>query len=204
MDYTTLAITKAIIQDQNKNPPPTPGEDAVLSQAISDASRDIDRMVTCAPSGSDNYFESGTLTNDIQNARINSAGEIEAWLHKPNVSSVAAVAWRARPRDPWTDVQPIDIWAADYHLRCFVCLSGRGQVQIKVTYTGGYATDPAGLPGDIRRAASVLAARYFKEGRTGLGDAIGVVELGQMQYTKSVPAEVERLLKIYYRPVPWS
>jgi hypothetical protein len=49
----------------------------------------------------------------------------------------------------------------------------------------------------------VLAARYYREAEGGLTDAMGIVEIGQLVYTKALPARVADMLKPFKRKIPW-
>ena len=49
----------------------------------------------------------------------------------------------------------------------------------------------------------MLALRYWKEAHAGMGDSVGVAELGKLVYTKAIPDEVLRILGPYSWTVPW-
>ena len=207
MDYTTLTQVLGIIgdgKDPTTRPTPAPYDDTVIGQAITAASRAIDRMVTGATTNaSDNYFETGSRTDDVIMAQADRDGDILAHLRKPNCSAIAAFAYRQRGNQEWTAVNTNLITFGDYTLTAWIGALQQGPVFIKATYTGGMGAAAANLPAELQRAAAVLAARYYREGRAGLTDVIGVADLGTMVYTKAVPLEVERLLQPYSRPIAW-
>jgi hypothetical protein len=74
---------------------------------------------------------------------------------------------------------------------------------VQISYTGGYADTFDNLPADLVEAATVLAARYYREAEGGLTDAMGIVEIGQLVYTKALPARVADMLKPFKRKIPW-
>lgn len=208
MDYCTLAdVLGATGTGTNPLPRPTPApyDDSVQAQAITHASRAIDRLVTQsdAPTALD-YFLQAALTDELHDGVVTKHHNILVFAHKPSVTAVAAFAYRQSPRDPWTAVESTALTVSGYKITAWIGTPmPREPVMIKATYTGGLATTSTGLPADLQRAAIVLAARYYKEMRSGLGDVIGMPQTGELIYTKAVPTEVLQLLAPYTRPIPW-
>lgn len=207
MDYTTLTQVLGIIgdgKDPTTRPSPIPYDDTVIGIAITAASRAIDRMVTgSSTADSDSYFGNSTLTAEILKGNVNRDGDIIAHLHKPNCSIPTALAWRYRGDADWVTVSTSLITIDNYTATAWIGSLTQGTVMIRATYAGGLGAAQTNLPAEIQRAAAVLAARYYKEGKAGLTDVIGVADVGMMVYTKAVPTEVVRLLDPYTRPVPW-
>lgn len=205
MDYCSLTDVLSLIGDDTNptpRPNPAPFSDTVIAACITQASRAIDRDVTNSEAG-DDYFKQETVTAQILRGQVDKDGYIIAWLRKPTVSSISAFSYRYGPLESWQDVPVSAIIVEGYEATAFVRAASHSRVFVRVTFSGGLATSSSGLPGDIVRAASVLAARYYKEGKTGLTDVIGMSELGTAQYVKAVPLEVKVLLAPYERPVPW-
>lgn len=205
MDYCLLTDVLGMIEnDTNPTPRPSPApySDTVIGACITQASRAIDRDVTNSEEG-DNYFLTETLAGQIQKGRIDGDGNIIAWLHKPVVTSVTSFEYRRTPLEAWVSVPTAYIAIDNYKVTAYTGLSPRGDVFVRISYAGGMGAAVANLPGDLVRAATVLAARYYKEGKTGLSDVMGITEFGTVNYVKAVPLEVKNLLSLYERPVPW-
>jgi hypothetical protein len=205
MDYCLLTDVLGLIGDDTNptpRPSPAPYSDTVIAACITQASRAIDRDITNSEQG-DDYLKAETLTAQTQKGRVDGNGNIIAWLHKPIVTAVTAFAYRYTPLESWVTVNVSYVAIDCYKVTAYTALPVRGDVYIRATYAGGLGAATANLPGDITRAASVLAARYYKEGKTGLTDVIGITEFGQAQYVKAIPAEVKAILSPYERPVPW-
>jgi hypothetical protein len=208
MDYTTLLQVLGIMSDtENPSPRPTPApyDDTVIAEAITAASRAIDREVTGDnTTDSDNYFMQETKTLVATGpALINREGDLYVWMRKPVIQTVTALRYRKRGDQDWIDAPINKITTAGYFATYWNGALAMGPVMCQASYTGGFSSTPAGLPNDLQRAAAILAARYFKEGKTGLGDVIGVAELGTVQYTKAIPLEVLRIISPYTRPIAW-
>jgi hypothetical protein len=211
MDYTTLTLVLgAIGTGSNPTPRPTPApyDDTIIGAAITAASRAIDRMVTGSAIGSDNYFATGTLTDEPHSGIVTRDGDIVIFGHKPVITAVTAFSYRARGTDPWTAVTATNAVTYDgggHKITAWLGMLDRTPLMVKATYTGGIAAAQANLPDDIQRAALVLAARYYKEARANLSDVIGIsaAEVGQLLYTKAVPTEVVKILQPYVRSVTW-
>jgi hypothetical protein len=207
MDYCTLLDVLGAIgtgANPTPRPTPTPYDDTVLAQAITHASRAIDRHVTGTDSAAE-YFTNATLTAEPHTGIVTKDGDIVCFAHKPAVTVVTGFSYRLFGTDLWiavadasVTIQPngkITAWTRTP--------MPRELVMAKCTYTGGLGATPGALPGDIQRAAIVLSARYYREARAGLGDVIGMPDTGTIVYTKAMPVEVLDLLSPYTRPMPW-
>jgi hypothetical protein len=206
MEYTTLATVLGIISaNANPMPRPTPApfDDTVITEAIVAASRAIDREVTGAV-GSDDYFKTETLTlAETGPAIVDRNGDLMVWMRKPAIITLTALEYRTRGNEPWTAADMSKVTTSGLSATYWAGRLAPGPVMCRATYTGGLGAATANLPAELQRAAAVLAARYYKEGKAGLGDVIGVAEFGTMTYTKAIPLEVLRLLAPYSRPIPW-
>lgn len=216
MNYTTLEKVKSALGGETNT------DDALLEEKIAEASRAIDRL--CA--APDNYFELTEVANETGSGLITHDGRIVYLVKKPIVVSVTAVAYRLTPLDAWTDIDPACVSVLNSRqIVAYGVVARQASCQVKVSYEGGYgAEEPAtpadpgdpegdppveptprvpaiieGLPADIINAATVLSIRFYKEEKSGLTDAIGVAELGTMQYTKALPARVTEMLRPYKR-----
>jgi hypothetical protein len=207
VDYTTLVQVLGIIGNENPTPRPTPApyDDTVIAEAITAASRAVDREVTgqVGPD-SDDYFKTETKTLvETGPAMVDMRGNLRVWLRKPYVTSVTALKYRYSGADDWSTATITQVTVTGYFATYWGGLLQAGPVMCLASYAGGIAAAQANLPADLQRAAAILAARYYKEGKAGLGDVIGVAELGTLVYTKAIPLEVLRLLSTYTRPIPW-
>lgn len=205
MNYTTLAKVKAALGATET------ADDTLLAAKIDEASRTIDTTLCHADP---DYFKAETITGELVNGIITKDGAIVCWPKKVIVNSVTKFEYRLTPRTPWIEV-PID--AVTINNKRQVTAWGVAGIRsvpvfVRVNYAGGYGTetwsaDPtpvatlAGMPADVVDATTVLAVRFYKEEKTGLTDAIGVAELGQMMYTKALPVRVVEMLKPYKRIV---
>jgi hypothetical protein len=196
MDYTTLANVKAALGATAS------GDDALVGQMITQASRVIDRL--CSGSmDSDDYLKSETVSDEIVSGIAGANGNILCLPKKPSVTAVSAAAYRYGPLDQWTIV-PVDrITFKNYAVTLWAGLGGLyGKVQqVKISYTGGLGAAVANLPADITNAADLLSVRFYREIKSNLTDSIGVAELGTLQYTKAFPTRVLEMLKPYRRIV---
>lgn len=196
MNYTTLAKVRVALTAESL------ADDAVIAVKITEASRAIDRL--CA--APDNYFMAEIVTGELCNGLVAPDSVICCWPKKVIVNSVSSFEYRLSPKEPW---QAVDAEATQISNQRQVSAWGeavaRGRCQIRITYNGGYGSESGspstitGLPEDVINAATVLAVRFYKEEKTGLSDAIGVADLGTMQYTKAMPVRVVEMLKSYKR-----
>ncbi len=206
MNYTTLAFVKAAFGATETT------DDALLQQKIAEASRTIDKTLCKA---FPNYFELAEVEGELLEGLVDHKGNVIVWPMKSNVVSVESFEFRYSPAESWQSVDPslctisnvrkVEAWGQSL---------SRGKCFVRISYTGGYGTeeevepptDPVsfvitGLPEDIIDAATVLSVRFYKEEKAGLTDAIGVAELGTMQYTKAIPARVIEMMTPYKRRV---
>ena len=192
MNYTTLARVKiALGADASTS-------DAHLNAIIASVSRAIDRKCA-AMVNSDDYFTLATVTGEQGQGRAARNGTIIYPARKVTIQSVSSFEYRFNPRSDWLSVDAQYITHSGYLAKAWRDSIAAGDVLVRMTYSGGLAATPDALPADILDAADVLAVRFFKEIKSGLGDTIGVAELGTLQYTKAWPARVLEMLKPYMR-----
>lgn len=186
-DYTNLASVKLALGSSEDS------DDVLLASLITQASRAIDRH--CAGfKDSDDYFVEASVSAETLPGLIAADGRLYCWPRKPKVTSVSAIGYRYDPSESWTEL------TAEYAEISGGCVAigfsgGRGKAQVQISYTGGF--DP--LPDDVVNAVELLVVRFYKEIKSGLGDSIGVAELGTLQYTKALPARLVELLRPYKR-----
>lgn len=199
MDYTTLAFVKEAMNSQETV------QDTVLSNFITRASRYIDKLCTSQSNVVD-YFKSEAVLNEIlTNGVIDFAGRLTVFPHKPVVTTVTALAYRYSLRDSWVDADLTLVIPMQEMVMCEAAIPTWDMGFVKISYTGGLAATVADLPPDFVDLATVMTVRLYKEARSGLGDAIGVAELGTMIYTKAFPQRVINMLtNSYARIAPWT
>lgn len=214
MDYTTL--TRLKLEKSIKEVT----DDTLLALLITTASRVVDRLCTGdAGPESDNYFATETKTNETLTAWLDSDGNIVTYLHKPQVTTVTAFAWKSAWPNAYTDVDTslLEVYGGPIvtaHLAMPVVYSpspwfgsssafGPGKVWIKATYAGGLGATTADLPSDFVEVATEVAIRVYMANKAGLADAIGTVETGIMTYVKAMPEIVRMMLQPYMRTRPW-
>ena len=198
MDYTTLAYAKAVLDNVEV------ADDDLLTKAIAAASRFIDHHCTGVfRPEADNYFELAEVADEQIRGLIDRQGRLLCHPRKSNVNSVAALAYRPSPRHDWENVEPDLIEIDGGRVLAWTQFFGRGQVRLKISYSGGLAATPDELPADLREIANVLAVRFYREDKAGLSDAIGVTELGTLFYTKALPPRVVKMMTTYTRVIPW-
>ncbi|MEJ5201557.1 MAG: phage head-tail connector protein [Anaerolineales bacterium] len=189
-DYTDLSSVKLALGSAQTT------DDALLASLITQASRAIDRY--CAGHlNSDDYFVRAAVTDAVLTGIVAHDGWLYCWPRKPIVESVTALAYRDFGDKTWQDVD-IAKWVTveGYTVKTGGFLTPR-RVQVKISFTGGF--NP--LPDDLVNAATLLSVRFYREVKSGLGDSIGVAELGTLTYTKALPARVIEMLKPYKRVV---
>jgi len=69
---------------------------------------------------------------------------------------------------------------------------------VSVAGTWGYSTTP---PDDIRRAACILAAFFYRQKDAQMFDTTAIVESGAMVIPQGIPATVDRILLRYKRHI---
>jgi len=199
MDYTDLASVKTAMDTTKAT------DDTEIGVLITAVSRAIDRKLTGSPD-SDDYFKIETVTDELIRGQIAKGGSVLCHPHKPKITSVTSIEYRFYPQNSWVAISPT--YAAFDHrgIKIFSSFSERSEIFLKLSYVGGLFTDGETpiIPADFKEAATVLTVRYYKEVKSGLGDTIGVAELGTLVYTKAWPQRVLDLIAPYKRVVPWT
>jgi hypothetical protein len=203
MDYTTLTEVKTAMDAQD-----AAAAGAILPDFITKASRYLDVLCTSQPGLSD-YFTQETITDEVlTNGRIDFAGRLWVYPHKPTIKNVASLQYRYSMAESYkdADLTRIALFPETILYEGGLPPAIDEMIYVKVSYTGGYATTTAGLPRDFVHLATIMTVRLFKEVRSGLGDSIGVAELGTMIYTKAFPQQVIDMLNVaqYARIAPWT
>lgn len=200
MDYTTLTLVKEAMQSTETV------QDSVLSSFITRASRYLDKLCT-SQNNAANYFATETLTDEmLTNGVIDYRGNLTLFPHKPVINSVSALSYRYSLRDSWQAANTAYISIQQEMVVFEGALSYSEQVYAKISYIGGLGASVTDLPQDLVDLATVMTIRLYKEARSGLGDSIGVAELGELVYTKAFPQRVLEMLNIanYARIAPWT
>jgi hypothetical protein len=200
MLYTTIEAFKQALDTETA----VAAKVAELNATMESVSRSIDRYCTGQPYGSDNYFELDDVVDELLPGQIDSTGNILCYPRKPKVTAVSAISYRLKPADQWTEIPEENVTITNA-VKLWVGSGLRqGPVLLQLSYTGGLSSTSVSLPADFRDAATVLSVRFYKEVKSGLGDSIGVAELGTMVYTKAWPERVRAMLQPYVRTVPWT
>jgi hypothetical protein len=194
IDYTSTALVKTAMGATGS------ADDAQIAKLVTAASRAIDRKVGGAQA-TDGYFQSETVTGETGRGATDKDGVVWYYAHKVKVSAVATFEYRYMPQSSWLLANSSALVIEGNAIMAYAS-APRGFPYIQVSYTGGLSSTQAGLPEDIIEAATVLAVRYYKEVKAGLGDTIGVAELGQLVYTKTWPSRVLDMLAPYMRRNP--
>jgi hypothetical protein len=213
MDYTTIQeVTQEgrIKEVDGAGAPTNAAEKALLNRLITRASRRIDHHCTGRQTlDANNYFYSETKTAEPFVGWLNSYGDLTFYLHKPYITAVTAISWTPDLGTAYADLSAADL------ARCWIDgsplitvrmgIASRPQkVYGKITYAGGLSATPAGLPDDLRGAATMLTLRLYRMGETGMSDEVGVTDLGTIIYTTALPIDVVNALLDYVRAAPWS
>lgn len=199
MDYTTTARVKAELRIKETT------DDTLIADQVTRASRIIDRLCTGAPD-SDDYLTLDDVVDEMLTGLVNANGHILCYPHRVVVNSVASFSYRINPADGWHSVDPayLSINKARPGVSAWTTMSSVYEtVDVKLSYNGGLAAAVADLPLDVIDLATLLAARLYREGETGLTDQIGMPEFGAGVYTKAFPVRFLETLKSYRRVVPW-
>jgi hypothetical protein len=198
MDYTTPALVKAALRITE------PTDDTLLARLVTAASRAIDRKVTGAPdSDAADYFELGAVADELLLGIVDQEGSLVCYPHKAAIAAVSALAHRRRPDEDWQTVPPARIEVERNRVVAWLDLGDRAFRRVRISYTGGLAATQPELPADLVEAATLLAARFYREDESGLSDSVGVAELGQMMYTKAWPVRLVEMLRPFNRVPPW-
>lgn len=157
------------------------------------ASRFIDDFTWSKPSA----FAEQTWTETVEGNTLD--GRLVVSVSGRNVTAVSAFSWVCRPTDDATVVATDQLVFRDFVIEAYPpdvpAWNSAKRLLVAVTYTAGYAT--AAMPSDIVRAATVMAARLWKEGESGFSDVVGSPDLGALLYKKGVPPDVAAML------MPW-
>lgn len=178
--------------------------DAILADYITRASRLVDRLCTGVPGVSDYFLAEDIAGEIVTNGVINYKGDISLYPHKPVITAVTALSYRYRLSQPWTAADITRVSLETDTVRAELNLLYAENIYVMLSYTGGLGKTLEDLPADFVDAATVLAVRLYKEARSGLGDSIGVAELGTLTYTKAFPLRVQETLENYARIAPWT
>lgn len=156
------------------------------------ASRYIDRYTNM----SEGYaLEEVTETKD---AIFSNDGSVTIVLSKPVVTNVISCSIVIPPNMSNVQLDVGKTWIEEqFFLKSIYHVSGVRYAQAQVRYFGGYQT----LPDDIVWATTVLAARFYKERDSGYSDTIGNIEMGVIQYKRSLPADIAEVLNSLRRCV---
>lgn len=200
MNYTTLAKVKAAFGAEETT------DDDMLKAKITEASRAWDTTLCKAEA---DYFKLETVTNEVLKGLITKDGDIVTWAKKVIVNSVTKFEYRFSPRTDWVTADLSAVVINNHRQVTAYGIAGLRSVPcwVRLTYSGGYGTEATpyvsltGMPEDVINAVTVLAVRFYKEEKSGLTDAIGVAELGTLQYTKAIPERVFEMARPYRRLV---
>ena len=199
MDYTDLTRVKQAMDSAESY------KDDVLSDYITRASRLLDRLCTSQPNVSDYFMQEDVANEVLTNGAIDYDGRLFVWPHKPIITAVTALAVRYSLKSGWNAVDTTLISIEQDAVMFEGALPYSERVYAQISYTGGLGKTLTDLPQDIVDAATLMAVRLYKEARSGLGDSIGVAELGTLVYTKAYPTRVMDLLNAgnYIRTARW-
>ena len=203
MDYTTLERVKWEIKSKLS----VTTDDALLAAMITSASRALDRRCTgVADLSAHNYFQWEAVSNEKLNGLINSDGEIICYPHKPQIDTVTAFSYRKNIVETEYTV-PVSRVSSE---GCKVVAYPQnlpdeypGKCKVTISYTGGFSGSAAGLPEDLQEICALLVIRFYREAESGMSDAIGVAEIGQLVYTKAWPQRVVDQLDTFIRRQGW-
>lgn len=196
MDYTTTALVKAALGAAETT------DDTLIAAAVTRASRAIDRHCAGTPAATD-YFKAESVSNELILGIIDLDGRLVCCPHKPAVTAVTTLAYRVSPTESWIDADTDTLEYENGRVIAWIGASHRTTYKVNLSYTGGLGASVTALPDDLIQCSTVLAARFYKEYRTGLTDSIGIAELGTLAYTKAWPVQVVEMLKTYVRVLPW-
>lgn len=196
-DYTTLAIVKDDIDITTAN------QDTVITRAIPEASRFIDRYL----GREDDFFVADVVASirDYTGSGnpyqyIDPCIEVTAVSVKDSVTDTSFTAWAATDYyafagdHRWPDFNslPYNGIAVEPSGDESVFLRGSGIATVRVTAKWGYA---ATVPLDIQIACTMIVARWYKRLRGGMSDTIASGELGMMVFTlKQLDPDVAAIL----------
>lgn len=200
MDYTTLQRVKDYMDSQEVV------KDTILEYMVTTASRYVDRLCTSQSNVAD-YFKAESITNEIvTNGVIDFAGRLWVYPHKPIINSVTAMSYRYHLGDADQAVDLTKILLQPETVMFEGFLTYQEMIYVKISYNGGMATSPEDLPDDLQDLAAIMAVRLYKEARSGLGDVIGVQQLGMLVYTKAFAQRIIDTVNVggFARIAPWT
>jgi hypothetical protein len=202
VDYTTTARVKSELHVTGS------GDDALIGQLVTAASRSVDRLCTGSPKAVD-YFALADVTNERLHGVVDVDGNINVWPRKSPVNSVATFAYRQTPVEGWLTVDLTNPDFAEivgpYAVKAWSQLLRRPKsLQVMMSYNGGFAAATADMPADLQELTTLFAGRCYREAEGNLADAIGVATIGSIQFTKAVPERFEYLLQQFRRSVAYD
>ncbi len=201
MDYVTIERVKAEARITTNT------DDTLLAQMITSASRALDRRCTgVSDASAHDYFKLEIKTAERLTGQVNVDGEIICYPHKPVIDSVQAFSFQLNITET---LVPVDLSRVDtdgtkiiaYPTNLYFAYPAK--CRVTTSYTGGFSGSAASMPEDLQEICALLAIRFYREAETGLSDAIGIAELGTLQYTKAWPARVESQLDTFIRRQGW-
>jgi hypothetical protein len=195
-DYCTVAEIKAVMPDGNWSTT----YDTLLAALATRASRAIDRYLKRKPGA---FYVSANVTQ-----YFDGSGERELWIGE--LAAAPTSVHVAETGDICTPT--LTAWAStDYVCWPYNALDeGRPYLRLDIDQLNGskvvwYAYPKAvkivgkfgyavAVPDDVKQAACVQAARWFKRGQQAFQDTGAVVELGQLTYTQRLDPDVANLI----------
>ncbi len=196
MDYTTMALVKEALHVKEN------ADDALINRLVAAASRAADRICTGSVEAVD-YFKQEAVTDEMIRGIIGLDGKLLCWPRKSRINSVASLSWRTTPMAEWIAVDANRLAVDTPRIEAYLTVRNRGEVLVKISYNGGHAATVAALPADFIELVSMIAGRYYREDESGMTDAVGIAELGTINYTKSLPVRVRDMIIPYLRRVRW-
>lgn len=186
------------------------GAPATECSAIQDVVGAASRLVDDATFSAAGAFAQQAWSETV-NGQVTADGRIFCQVSGRGVSAFSAFSWQVLPTDTaqvvptsslrWDDYQvwalPNGVALATGEPAYLPINAAEKALIVTVAYTAGYSP----LPDDLARAATVLAARLFKEGESGFSDTVGDPQLGVLTYKKGIPADIAAILKPWRR---WS
>ena len=199
MDYTTVARVKEAIRIKEN------ADDTYLAKLVTAASRYTDKWCAKSQRAAD-YFKLEWVADEECRAQVDQRGMILAWPRKNVIVSASTMQYRTTPIGEWTDVpaERIVVEASGYTVEGWTYIIAKPRTLfVRVTYLGGMAAIVDDVSPDLMEAVTLLAARMYREDESGLTDAMGIAELGTLQYTKALPERYVANVEKYLRPVPY-
>ena len=193
-DYCTAAEVKAAMPDGNWGAT----YDVLLALLAARASRAIDRITKREPGayavaadttryftgGKDIDLDIGELAAAPTSVSFAEAGDLT------DLTALAATDYFMEPYNALAEGLPfnfirLDTLNGDWHYWPGF------QKSVVIVGKFGYA---AAAPDDIKQAAIIQCARWFKRGQQGFQDTGAIVELGQLTYTRALDPDIEMMV----------